>query len=976
VRLDVFGRMRLLADDGREIVVARGKMTVLLLVLAASRGRVVTLSRLVQALWGDTPPRTSTASLHNYVSSLRAVLAQASPGGQHRLRSAPHGYQLDLEPHECDLLEFEQLAAAGRTAARRGDQKEAVLLLRSALQLWPGDGSFGGDHSASGMLVDEMTQRWLHIAASVHEDCLAAEIELARHADVVPELRQLVARHPLRERLHVLLMRALWMSGERAEALLVYREARRTLVDELGLEPGPELTALQGQVLGGEPPHQPAVSPAEPPRQLPMAVADFVGRETIVERVAELFGDSRSVVTVCVSGQPGVGKTALIVHIGHLVAGRFPDGQLYVNLGGASAGSRPTLHVLAEMLRALGVADSAIPEDLEQRAAAYRSRLAGKRVLVVLDDAADEEQIRLLLPGTGGNAVLVSSRRLLAGLSPATAVQLGPLTEDESLALFAGILGEGRVGRDTRSAHELVDLCGRLPLAIRVVASRLATRPHWSMAALVARMGDQHQLLDELTIGELDVRAGLAVSHGGLGDLERIVFRRFALAPSGTLAPWAVAALGGDAQPERSIDRVLHQLLTSHLIEPVTGRYERYTMHDLVRAFAREQLEQADGRLTDHGSPARAAFRRLFDSLRSLVRLAHRHLPPTSGWLTPCGGEPVADLPADVTDLVRRDPMHWCAAEICTLLTVLPDAANLGWHREALDAVERLSGFLAIKHRTCEIENLYTAMTAACGEDHWAAARAKFGLAQVWVMTGRLDAAADVLVRCREVLERAGDRPALMDSLVLLSFCRVQQGDLAAGEALARAALLVGRDMAEPRRTILALRQLGHVLTRRGDAAGAVVSLRRAATLATRVDEIGLQAIVLSSLSTALIDLGQIDEGDKSCRGAIALLDQLDQPIASAYLRMSLSRVHEMRGDSRGSAELSENALQAFRPFDDTKQRVHVQHRSAVDAQSLREVTASVAVRRLADAAGHELGVFGRAWELDVTLAAGAPGPG
>ncbi|WP_051772239.1 AfsR/SARP family transcriptional regulator [Saccharothrix sp. NRRL B-16314] len=977
MRLDVFGRVRLLGDDGREIGVARGKMTVLLLVLAASRGQIVTLNRLVQALWGDMPPRTSIASLHNYVSALRGVLAQASPGGQHRLRSASQGYQLDLEPHECDLVEFKQLAAEGQAAARQGDQETAVLLLRSALKLWPGDGSLGGGQAASSALVDEMAQRWAHAAVTVHEDCLAAEIELGRHGDVVMELRELVARYPLREQLRVLLMRALWTSGERAEALAVYDEARRTLVDELGLEPGPELTVLQGQILAGDPPRRPVVGAAttDPPRQLPMAVADFVGRDGVIRRLTGLFDDSRSVVTVCVSGQPGVGKTALVVHIGHMVASQFPDGQLYVNLGGAE-GVRTTGEILGEMLRALGVPDTTIPDDPGQRAAEYRSRLAGRRVLVVLDDAVDEEQVRPLLPGTGGTAVLVSSRRMLAGLSSATAVQLGPLTEAEAWTLFGTILGAERVGREPGSARELVDLCGRLPLAIRVVASRLATRPHWSMSALAARMSDQHQLLDELTIGELDVRAGLAVSHGGLGELERVVFRRFALSPTDTLAPWALAALGGDVDPDRSTDRVIHQLLTSHLIEPVAGRYERYTMHDVVRAFALEQLSRTDGAVTDLASPARAAFRRLFGSLHSLVRLAHQHVPPPPGWLAPRPAGPEVDLPADVCDFVRQDPLRWYSAEIYTLMAVLPKAAELGWYREALDATERLSGFLSIRHRMAEIEQLASAVAAACGDDLWARARAGFSLAQVWVRAGRFADAADVLTRSRDVFEAACDMPALTSSLVLLSFCRGQQGDLAAAETLARRAVRAGRGTDEPRATIRALRQLGHVLASRGDAAEAVLELRRAVTLAEQSKEVDLHAVVLSSLSTALIELGAIDQGGESCRRAIELLDRLDQPIASAYLRISLGRVHEMLGETKESVELTEQAWEAFRPVDGAEPGVHAEHRKAMDALHVRGVAASVAVRRLADAAGEELGVFGRAWELDVILAARRRQPG
>ena len=815
VRLDVFGGIRLAADDGREIAVARGKLTALLLVLAASRGQMVTLSRLVQALWGHEPPRTSTASLHNYVSSLRSVLAHASPGSQHRLRLVADGYQLDLEPHECDLIEFEQLAIAGRAATRRGDLHEAVLLLRSALQLWPTAGVAGGDAATSSAMVDEMIQRWTHMALGVREDCLAAEIQLGRHADVVLELRELVAKHQLREQLYVLLMRALWMSGERAEALQVYQTARSRFVCDLGLEPGPELTAMQASVLGGETPRPPVpVRPViEPPRQLPVAIADFTGRESLVDSAIELLSHAGTVPTVCVSGQPGVGKTALAVHIGHLLAGQFPDGQLYVDLGGGRNRRTPD-DVLGELLHALGAPDSAVPpglgrasespsataspdaalshsgadsyltrtstHDLERRAAAYRTRLAGRRVLVVLDDAADEEQVRPLLPGTAGSAVLVTARRMLTGLPAATAVQLAPLTQGEAMTLLTTILGADRLANDTDSAARLVDLCGRLPLAIRVVAARLATRPRWSMSSLVARMSVRHRLLDELSIGELDVRAGIAVSYAGLGPVEQAVFRRFALAGTSTLAPWAMAALGGDDDPDRSTDPAIHHLLASHLIEPVTGRYEQYTMPDLVRAFAQEEVRRSDGYTDDVGSAAHAAFRRLFDTTCALVRLAYRHMPDAPGWPAPAGAEPEIDLPAEVADTVRRDPTLWFAAEMRTLLTVLPAAAALGWHREVLDAVDRVSVFLAAKHRLAEVDELYRIVAAACGDDTWAAARAQLGTAQSRAVAGQIAEADEALSECAEVFRRTGDMQALVNCLVLLGACHTQLAELGA----------------------------------------------------------------------------------------------------------------------------------------------------------------------------------------------------
>jgi hypothetical protein len=314
-------------------------------------------------------------------------------------------------------------------------------------------------------------------------------------------------------------------------------------------------------------------------------------------------------------------------------------------------------------------------------------------------------------------------------------------------------------------------------LAVRVVAARLATRPRWSVSSLVARMSVRHRLLDELSIGELDVRAGLAVSYSGLGAVEQAVFRRFALAGTSTLAPWAMAALGGDDDPDRSTDRAIHHLLASHLIEPVTGRYEQYTMHDLVRAFALEEVRRSDGPTCEVGSAAHAAFRRLFDTTCALVRLAHQHMPATPGWLTPAAAEPATNPPAEVAEAVRGEPVCWFAAEMRTLLTVLPAAADLGWHREALDAVDRLSGFLAVKHRLVEIGELYRTVAVACGDDVWAAARARFGLAQGWVLAGQLAEAATALSGCAEVFRRTGDLPALVNCLVLLGVCRTHLGE-------------------------------------------------------------------------------------------------------------------------------------------------------------------------------------------------------
>ncbi|MCP2168542.1 AfsR/SARP family transcriptional regulator [Goodfellowiella coeruleoviolacea] len=962
VRLGVLGRLHLRSDNGEEIAVPRGKTTALLVALVAGHGRPVTRDRLIRALWGDDPPRTSGASLHNHVAAVRSVLARATPGGDRRLRFVLDGYQLDLAAHECDLIEFERLIADGRAAAGADEQQRAARALRQALRLWRGTPSW--HRAASSEVIDELVRGWEHARLTAHEDCLAAELRLGHHAEVIGELRGLIARFPLREQPYGLLMRALWLVGERAEALDVYQAARRALASDLGVEPGPRLTELRASILRGDAPPSVVV-----PRQLPADTVDFTGRQEAIARTVRLLTAPGAMATVTLTGQPGAGKTALAVRVAHLLAARFPDGQLYVSLGGGSGDPRPPGEVLTELLRALNGPDAAVPVDVAQRAAAYRSRLAGRRVLVILDDAANEAQVRPLLPGTPGNAVLVTSRRLLVGLPGARGVAVPPLTRPEALMLLTKVLGAARVAAEPEAATELVDRCGRLPLAITVVVARLATRPQWSLASLLARMRDQRHLLDELAVAELDVRAGFAVSYEALGELERLVFRRFALAGTAELAPWALAALADD---DAAIDQALHHLLTSHLIEPASGEHERYTMHDLVRVFAAERVEPADGVPTEAHTPARAAFRRLFDRTRALIEVAFQHLPTPAGWLAPIGPPSGIDPPAAARDLVHQDPVRWCAAENDTLLAVLTRAAAVGWGREALDAAERLSGFLSIKHRMPEVDRLYSALVAAAGADRLVAARAKFGQAHGMLMGGRVVDASAVLAECASAFEELGEDLAATDALVLHSFCLARQGELAEAGRLARRALDLGRAAGDQRGQARALRQLGDVQALSGQPAAAVGTLTDALDLCRRVGEADLEAVVVSSLARAHLDLGALDQADQLCRRAVTLLDELDQPVGRAHVRLLHSRIAEVRGQHREAVRLVEASLHVFRRFGDRRGEAQALHRLAVHRLALGQAGEAAPLLRSARALCAELGMRALATELAELADAGA----
>lgn len=899
MRLDVLGPLRLRADDGRDVPVPAGRPTTALTLLAVRRGQSVDPDLLLDALSGGEP--TPDGELDGWVDDLRTALASATASGADRLRWGPAGYQLRLHTEECDLFEFEELVLAGRAAAGAGYGNKAASALRAALDLWRGNPFAAGVTSGSAVLRAE-AHLWEEMRATAHEDRIEADLGLRAGADLVAELRRLVAEQPGRERPRRLLERAL-------------DTAERPVV----------------------------VSSAEPvgrsvPSQLPRGIADFTGRDSIVDRVAgQLDGASPSVVSV--TGPAGAGKTTLAVRAAHVAAQGFPDGRLYVSLDGGSARPRQPEQVLAGLLRDLGVPDGAIPAGLAERTAAYRARLAGLRVLVLLDDAADVAQVEPLLPGTPGSAVLVTSRSRLTGLPVTGSTELGALTHEEALALLARVVGARRAAADPAAADDIVELCGRLPLAIRVVAARLVTRPSWTVGSLLGRLRAQRRMLDELTVEDLDVRAGFAVSYAALFPADQVVFRRFALAGVPELSAWAVRALSGRHDTDGSVAR----LVDSHLLERVTvGPDRRYRMHDLVRLFAAEMSAESDGEVEE-----RSALRRLFDATRSLVGIAYEGLPVPADWLPPVGPVPVP-VTGDASVSVTADPMAWCGREVQTLQAVLTRAAGVGWHRETLDAVERLAGFLAIQHRMGETERLYSALADGAGADDLVVARATYGLAEAKMMAGRLTEAAELFSRAVAGFTRLGEHVGLAHGLVFLSFCHGHRGEMDEADAFAQRGLAVARESGDRRSEIRALRQLGAIRIRQDRVEEAVELLDRALVLADEFGSADLEGIVLNSLSNALVESRDLDRADEVCRRAGALLDRLAQPVARAYIGVTQGRIAELRGRHLLAIELLEGAQRVFHQFGDRRGEAGADFRLGVNEMALGRSVRAVPLLRSA----------------------------
>ncbi|HLN71171.1 MAG TPA: BTAD domain-containing putative transcriptional regulator, partial [Streptosporangiaceae bacterium] len=620
-------------DGTRYVPVSAPRQRVLLAALLLSAGRVVGLDALAEVLWDGQPPAGARGALHSAVQRLRSTLG---PSGAGLVETRPPGYLIRVDDGTFDVREFNVLAARGHAAAAAGTWAQAARLLREALGLWRGD-----------PLADVPSQLLRDREAAPIEDqrrqALAARVDadlhLGRHGEVVAELRQLVMAHPLQEQFHAQLMLSLYRSGRPADALAAYQDVRRVLAGELGIDPGPEIRLLHQRILAadselllaadGEPSGSgPAalISPAAPgrgdpaaarghvvPRHLPAATRHFTGRAEALKALAALAAEaSHGTVISVIDGTAGVGKTSLALHFAHQVAERFPDGQLYVNLRGFDPAGPPMAPVEAIrlFLDALAVPAARIPAGLDAQAGLYRSLLAGQRMLVLLDNARDVDQVRPLLPAGPGCLVIVTSRSQLTSLvaaEGAAPLTLGVLTEAEARELLSRCLGPERVAGEPSAASEVIQLCARLPLALSIAAARTASQPGLSLAALTADLRDARGRLDALDAGHAaaNVRAVLSWSYDQLDAPAARLFRLLGLHPGPDISAAAAASLA--ALPLDEGRRRLGELTRAHLLAEHPGG--RFWCHDLLRAYAAELTQSADseaerraatGRMLDH----------------------------------------------------------------------------------------------------------------------------------------------------------------------------------------------------------------------------------------------------------------------------------------------------------------------------------------------------------------------------------------
>ncbi|MEU5421718.1 BTAD domain-containing putative transcriptional regulator [Streptomyces sp. NPDC020799] len=603
LRFTVLGPVRAWRGS-TELPLGARQQRCVLAVLLLRAGTTVPAEELVDALWGERPPLAALGTVRTYAYRLRRVLGYGTIGPD------AGGYRIGTAPGTVDAAECERLAAEAARHRSAGRAEAALTALRQALSLWHGEALPG----LPGPYAERQRARWAERRLELLEARLETELELGRHDRITGELTELADAHPMRERVSHLRMLALYRAGRQAEALDAYAAARRTLITELGVEPGPELRELHGRILAADPAlalptgpvhtltkasedpaaAPPATLPSEPepftppptplpaPRQLPARSADFSGRQAEKAALRQaLLGPGTPVAVVC--GPGGVGKTELAVHLAHSLAPHFPDGQLYADLHGEDGRPAPPEEVLASFLGAFGIPRDALPAGLTERSVLLRSVLAGRRVLLVLDDARDARQVRPLLPGGPGCAVLVTSRARLTSLTTARSAELGVLSPDEALRLLTGIVGEDRVHADESAARELVAACGHLPLAVRITAARLVSRPFWTLAWILPRFADGRGRLDFLRTGDLSVETTFRRGYDRLEPAQARAFRLLAVPDTPDLPLDAVAALLG--LPRDAAENLAESLADASMLE--TPAPERYRYHGLLRDFAR-----------------------------------------------------------------------------------------------------------------------------------------------------------------------------------------------------------------------------------------------------------------------------------------------------------------------------------------------------------------------------------------------------
>lgn len=989
----VLGPISAWSNDGDPVPVGGPRQRCVLGALLVELGKEVTVERLIEYLWDDDPPRTARSVIQVQISHLRRAFPDV-------IKTTAGGYLAGVQPHEVDLHRFRNLVARARAAE---DPAEEVVLWDDALACWRGQpfSGTGSEHLWHAVARPMIEERWT--AWTSWAQCAFA---LHRYTEIITRLTPLVREDPLRERLQYFLIAALYRSGQRASALAVFQECREYLAEELGVDPSPEVMDLHGQILRdtesqvgrivgaaeapgtGEPPAAEQDVQERRPREfvsrndLPRDIPDFTGREKDLERLLALGtrDEGRAEIAV-ITGLGGAGKTTLAVHGAHRLADRFPDGLLFTDLYGYTVEQEPVAPVsaLGSLLRAIGVQPDAIPESVEERAALWRASLAGRRVLIVLDNVANFAQISPLLAAAPGSFTLVTSRQDLPGLSGAQYISLGMLSEEESLRLCATVLGRDRVDQETATAREVVRLCGGLPLALRIVAGRMLSRPRWTFEHVRQRLSEHHRMFRELRIEGHSVGAVFELSYQSLNEVQRRAFLTLGVMIGGTVDLHGAAALLGCDPPEA--DDLLQELVSVCLFEEPS--VDLYRFHDLLGSYAREKAatdlpegaaEEARRRLADHylDMANRAADMMgprshhyeidRGSSSRYQAKLAD-HTQATA-WF-----ERHEDNLASAVDFyaaVGLDEQAWQLAD-----SLWRHYANHGQTelmmstQEKALAASRANGNergsaatligLGIAHclagrfaHSVELLNEARDILATI-DDERGQARVYSSLSMVYERTGRFHDALSCVWKVFEYAVSAGDRSLEGVQRANLGAMYQVLGDNDKALEFCESALKIKSEEGQYESSAQVLRVLGEVSAQQGDLEQASSYLAEALNLAQLIGSQRDEIYIRNAMAVALRRNGDTTGAIESHQAALQLGEEVGQHSADAEILSDLGDSHAQAGDFHAAQRAQEQALALARSRDER----HVEGRALLRIGQLPRdlLAADQAVKYLAGAA-------------------------
>ncbi|MCX5067989.1 tetratricopeptide repeat protein [Micromonospora lupini] len=931
MRFGILGPLRV---GGGETTVTAGRDRIVLAMLLLRAGRLVPVDELVDAVWEERPPATARAQLQTCVSRLRRRFAELGLPPE-VIVTDPVGYGVRAAPDDLDVEVFGRGVEAARAAVEAGRLDDARTEFRAALALWRGSALAGIPSRSIRRRAQALDEQRL----TTLEECVDVELRLGRAAELIDELAESIDQHPLRERLRGQLMLALSAVGRQADALALYREGRRFYADELGIEPGVELQELHQRVLAGDLVMAGrAPLPIHPVRSLPRAIGDFTGRhQTLARLVKDVEAGAR---IQLIDGMAGSGKTTLAVHVATALADDYPDAQLYIDLHGHSERTPLTpVAALATLLRQLGVPADRVPTNLDDRLALWRSELAGRRALLVLDNAASADQVTPLLPNGSHCLILITSRRRLVGVDEGRPSSLPVLDTDEAIELLGHVVGVDRVAAEPEAATEVVRRCGHLPLAIRLAGARLAHRPRWRIADLAERLTSRPDPLAEFEAGDRSVGRAFALSYAQVSPAAQQAFRLLGLHP-GVRFDNSVAAVLAEL-PLPDAQDLLDELVDANLVEEAEPG--RYRLHDLVREYARtlvaepeRAVERRHGieRLLDHHLHVAMAIARTteFSSLHSLILVAEPLRPDLVALVAEQGRAWLDENLAVWTALVRLAeteafPQYcWQLARACWYaqfaggrLDELIETHTIGLRAaEALGddrAVGTMLNYLASAHyRLADFPESIRLMERSLEIFRRLGLSREFrntlgNLGSSYAANFQFRRARECFDAARKVATRMRDKEALTNELNNLSLTLLLWGRHEEALHVARRHLSIAREVGDPRRIGNALGHLGMIRHRMGDVGPASRLLRVALRIKRQMGSRFGEGEVLNEMGAVEREAGRPELAADLHRAALVAMTEVGDRIAQCGSRNLLARAILDQGDVTSALDLHRRVL-------------------------------------------------------------------